>query len=102
MFTITSNPFAETTQGLSGLPRSSSSSLSLQSPQIQPDYSYYHKPPKESSCGLWKIILGIVAVFSTIGVCLWFSDRNKEKAKKEAEEEQRKLEEEEKKKVLPQ
>ncbi len=67
MFTVTSNPFAEITQCLSSLPHSSNSPLSMQSAPIQPNYSYYHKPPKESSCGLWKIILGVVAVLSTNG-----------------------------------
>jgi hypothetical protein len=96
MFTVTSNPFAEMTQGLSGLPRSSSSSLSLQSPAIQPDYSYYHKP-KESSNGCWKVVLGIFALLSAVGLAFWLiiqkiaKDDEKKKLK---EEEKKKLEEE--------
>ena len=97
MFTITSNPFAEMTQGLSNLPRSSSSSLSLQSPPIQPDYNYYYKP-KENSSGGWKIVLVILGLLSAIGLAFWLIIRKiikDDKKKKLKEEEQKRLKEEE-------
>jgi hypothetical protein len=95
MFTVTSNPFAEMTQGLSSLPRSSSSSLSLQSPAIQPDYNYYHKP-KENSNGCWKVVLGILGLLSAVGLAFWLIIQKiaKDDEKKELEEEKKKLEEE--------
>jgi hypothetical protein len=101
MFTVTSNPFAEMTQGLSGLPRSSSSSLSLQSPPIQPDYNYYHKP-KESSNGCWKVILGILGLLAGIGLIIWAYLKKiaKQEEQKKLEEEKRKKLEEEKIKAL--
>jgi uncharacterized protein HemX len=101
MFTVTSNPFAEMTQGLSGMPRSSSSSLSLQSPAIQSDYNHYHKP-KESSNGWWKVILGILALLAGICVCLWLYIQKiaKNEEKKKLEEEKQKRLEEEKIKAL--
>jgi hypothetical protein len=90
MFTVTSNPFAEMTQGLSGLPRSSSSSLSLQSPPIQPDYNYHHKP-KESPNGCWKVVLGILGLLAGIGLAFWLIIQKIAK-----DDEKKKLEEEEK------
>jgi hypothetical protein len=104
MFNVTSNPFAEMTQGLSGLPRSSSSSLSMQNPPIQPDYNYYHKPKESSNC-CWKVVLVVLGFLSALGLFLWAMLRKiakDDEKKKLEEEEQRKLEEEEKKKVLPQ
>jgi hypothetical protein len=101
MFTVTSHPFAEMTQGLSGLPRSSSSSLSLQSPPIQPDYNYYYKP-KESSNGWWKVILGILGLLSAVGLAFWLIIQKiaKDDKKKELEEEEKKKLEEERIKAL--
>jgi hypothetical protein len=101
MITITSNPFAEMTQGLSSLPRSSSSSLSLQSPPIQPDYNYYHKP-KESSNGCWKVVLGILGLLSAVGLIFWAMLRKiaKDDEKKKLEEEEKKRLEEERIKAL--
>jgi hypothetical protein len=101
MFTVTSNPFAEMTQGLSGLPRSSSSSLSLQSPPIQPDYNYYHKP-KESSNGCWKVVLVILGLLFAVGLAFWLIIQKiaKDDKKKELEEEEKKKLEEERIKAL--
>ena len=102
MFTVTSNPFAEMTQGLSGLPRISSSSLSLQSSPIQPDYDYYQKP-KESSNGCWKVILGILGLLSAVGLAFWLIIQKIAKdddRKKELEEARKKKLEEERIKAL--
>lgn len=100
MFTVTSHPFAEMTQGLSGMQRSSSSSLELNSPMVQPAYSHYHQLPKEKSSNWWKIVLGVVALLSAIGIWFWVSEKDKEKAKNEAEKKEQKRLEEERLKAL--
>ncbi len=93
MFTITANPFAEMTQGLSSLPRTSSSSV-LQSPPIEPDYNYYHKP-KERSNSCWKVVLVVLGLLSAFGLLLWVTiqeiAKNDKKKKLEEEKKQREL-----------
>jgi hypothetical protein len=91
MFHVSSHPFAEMTQGLSGLPRTSSSSLSLQSPPIEADYNYYQKP-KASSNGFWKVVLIILGLLSAFGLLIWAMLRKfaKDDEKKKLEEEAKK------------
>jgi nitric oxide reductase large subunit len=101
MFTVTSNPFAEMTQGLSGQQYTEQERPFVHEPVFSKsdDYNndYYYKPKKSSSSNGWKVVLVVIVIFSGIGLFLWLYSNYQNK-----KEEERKKLEEEKKKLLEQ
>lgn len=96
MFTITSNPFAEMTQGLSVQPH-----IEEVRPVVQNSFdNQYHQPTykhkESSSSGWWTAILVILLLLSGVGLFMWWYSNHQEKK----EEERKRLEEEQKKKEL--
>ncbi len=92
MFTVTSNPFAEMTQGLSGQPEPAQTVV--HQPIIKKEYDDHYEYKKSSSSNWWWVILIILILLSGVGLFLWLYSiyqKNKE------EEERSKLEEEKKK-----
>lgn len=95
MFTITSNPFAEMTQGLSGQPQTEQLQTIVHEPVIRKNYDYddEYEYKKSSSSGWWTVVIVLLFLLSGIGLFFWLYSNYQEKN----EEERKKLEEEQKK-----
>jgi nitric oxide reductase large subunit len=104
MFIITSNPFAEITQGLSGQQPTEHERPFVHEPIFNKaeDYNndFYYKPKKNSSSNGWKVVLIVIILFSGIGLFLWlyskYQEKKEEEERKRLEEEQNKLAESQK------
>lgn len=95
MFTITSNPFAEMTQGLSGQTYTEQVESSVHKPNIEnddDDHEYEYR--RSSSSGWWKVVLILIILLSGVGLFLWFYSNyqiKKEEERVQLDEEQKKL-----------
>jgi flagellar basal body-associated protein FliL len=94
MFTVTSNPFAEMTQGLSG-----QQNTEHVQPVIRKEYDDHFEYKKSSSSGWWTVIFIVLLLLSGIGLFFWLYSiyqNKKEEERKKLEEEQKKLAEKQK------
>jgi heme/copper-type cytochrome/quinol oxidase subunit 2 len=92
MFTISSNPFAEMTQGLSGQ-HHLEEVKPIQNAYLRQDYNDHYEYKESSSSSWWTVIFVIFLLFSGIGLIVWlyFKYQEKEEERKRLEEEQKKL-----------
>jgi hypothetical protein len=93
MFTITSNPFAEMTQGLAGQHYIEEIKPIVENSFIKQDYNDHYEYKESSSSGWWTVIFLVLLLLSGIGLFFWLYSNYQEKK----EEEMEKLEEEQKK-----
>jgi uncharacterized protein HemX len=99
VFIVTSNPFAEMTQGLSGQQNTEQVQPVVHQPVIRKEYGDDYEYKKSSSSGWWTAIFVVIILLSGIGLFFWLYSiyqNKKEEERKKLEEEQNKLAEKQK------